>query len=182
MIDRTKNAIIDSFNYLIRTTDFEQITAQKIADVAGISKATFYRYFKDKYEVMNYNYKELLDRLLESPKCSDYRSLYYLLFFLGKRDWQFLHRAFKITGSNSLSDFIYEYSFETVLKITRMNRNGEGLTPTEQLQLDVFCIGISSMYRKWIFDGYALTANEAADALFEMMPESLKYYWLQSKK
>lgn len=181
MIDRTKNAIVDSFNYLIRTTEFEHITAKKIADVAGISKATLYRYFKDKYEIMNYNYKELLDRLLESPNCSDYRSLYYLLFYFGKRDWQFLHRAFKITGPNSLSDFIYEYSTETVLQITRMNRNGDGLSPSEQLQIDVFCIGISAMYRKWIFEGYPLTASEAADALFELMPDSLKYYWFKGK-
>ncbi|BCN30976.1 TetR/AcrR family transcriptional regulator [Anaeromicropila herbilytica] len=180
MIDRTKNAIVDSFNTLIKTTEFEYITSKKIADVAGISKATFYRYFKDKYEVMNYNYKALLDRLLQSPNCTDYRSLYYMLFSIGKRDWQFLYRAFKITGSNSLSDFIYEYSMETVRKITSINRNGDGLTPSEQLQIDVFCVGISIIYRKWIFEGYPLTANEAADALFDLMPDSLKYYWFKS--
>lgn len=62
--------------------------------------------------------------------------------------------------------------------ITKANRNGEGLTEQEDLQLDVFCYGISYMYKNWVLGRYPLSADQAADALFQMMPESVKYYWV----
>ncbi|MBR5015534.1 MAG: helix-turn-helix transcriptional regulator, partial [Clostridia bacterium] len=48
---RTKNDILVAFNVLAEKKGFERITVQMIADEAGISRATFYRYFKDKYDV-----------------------------------------------------------------------------------------------------------------------------------
>jgi len=38
--------------------------------------------------------------------------------------------------------------------------------------------GISYMYRKWIEGTYELSADEAADLLFGMMPETLRCYWV----
>lgn len=177
MVDRTKTHIVQAFNRLISKMDFEHITAIKIADEANISKATFYRYFKDKYEVMNYNYKSLLDQLLQLESCKDYRTLFYHLFYVAEKEWSYLRHAFSTVGVNSFSNFIFEYSRMTVLTITKMNRNGSGFTSTEELQIDVFCNGICYMYTKWTFGKYRCSASESADALFELMPETLRYYW-----
>lgn len=177
MVDRTRNHIVQAFNRLISKMDFEQITAIKIADEANISKSTFYRYFKDKYEVMNYNYKSLLDQLLQLESCKDYRTLFYHLFYIAEKEWADLRHAFSTVGVNSFSNFIFEYSRMTALTITKMNRNGSGFTAAEELQIDVFCNGISYMYMKWTYGKYRCPASEAADALFELMPETLRYYW-----
>ena len=48
----------------------------------------------------------------------------------------------------------------------------------KELQLDVFCYGICYMYRKWIEGKYELSADKAADLLYEMMPETLSCYWV----
>ena len=45
---RTERDIVQAFNRLIARTDIEKITTQMIADEAGVGRATFYRYFKDK--------------------------------------------------------------------------------------------------------------------------------------
>ena len=47
----------------------------------------------------------------------------------------------------------------------------------EALQTDVLCYGISYMYQKWTLGQYPLSADEAADALFAIMPESLRDDW-----
>ena len=78
---RKKSALYNTAFELFTTKGLAKTTISDIVENAGVAKGTFYLYFKDKYEIMNYNYKELLDRLLESPNCTDYRSLYYLLFF-----------------------------------------------------------------------------------------------------
>mgnify|MGYP007056268430 FL=1 len=62
-------------------------------------------------------------------------------------------------------------------RITAQNREGGGLTPEETMQLDVVCYGISYMYKKWTLGQYPLEPDAAADALYAIMPESLKHYW-----
>ena len=175
MPDRTKRDIVSAFNRLIARAEIEKITTQMIAAEAGVSKATFYRYFKDKYDVLNHNYKELLDRCLE--QCDNYRDLYFRLYSFARDEWTHFRRAFYTTGINSFENFVYTYSKSVVEQITAQNRSGAGLTPEENMQLDVFCYGISYMYKKWTLGQYPLEPDPAADALYAIMPESLKHLW-----
>ena len=169
MPDRTKREIVAAFNRLIARSEMEKITTLRIAEEAEVSKATFYRYFKDKYDVLNYNYQRLLDHSLQ--QCGNYRDLYFLLYTFAREEWQNFTRAFNTTGVNSFDNFVYSYSRDVVEEITRQNRGGKGLTPEETMQLDVFCYGISYMYKKWT------DPASAADALYAIMPESLKHLW-----
>ena len=66
---------------------------------------------------------------------------------------------------------------QTALAITQANRNGQGFTPIEELQVDVFCNGICAVYKNIAGQRYKIDPSDAADALYEMMPESLKHYW-----
>ena len=177
MINRTCQAIIDAFNRLITETDFQKISVEMIMKEANVSRSTFYRYFKDKYDVMNANYKNLLDYYISPDKSSSYRDLCAHLFQYGLEHLTIFKRALDSTGFNSFSNFIYEYSYQTALRITKANRNGEGFTPAEELQADVFCNGICAVYRNMVWQRYKIDASAAADALYEMMPESLKHYW-----
>lgn len=177
MVDRTRKDIINAFNILIRKNSIEKISVEMLIKEAGISKSTFYRYFSDKYDVMNYNYKALLDCYAAPTASSSYLDLYKNLYKFGIKNWKFLQRAFNTTGKNSFCEFIEMYSREFIDKITMLNRNGNGLTEAEKLQCDVFCIGVSFMYRNWIFEKYPISPEEAAQALYEIMPKTLRDYW-----
>lgn len=177
MLDRTKRAIVNGFNSLIAERDFDDITAKDIMREAQVSKATFYRYFKDKYDVMNYNYKSILDEALCTDGIDNYRDLYLRLYNMGKEKLVGISRSFGSTGVNSFARYIYEYSRSVAENITRQNRGGEGFTDSEAMQVDVFCYGISFMYKEWVNGVYDISAEEAADRLFEMMPSTLRDYW-----
>lgn len=181
MLDRTKRAIVNGFNTLIAKRDFDDITAKDIMLEAKVSKATFYRYFKDKYDVMNYNYKSILDEALSTEGIDNYRDLFLQLYNMGAERLASISRTFGSTGVNSFERYIYEYSSDIVEKITRQNRENAGLTESEIMQLDVFCYGISFMYKKWVNSTYDISAEEAADRLFEMMPPTLRDYWFVAK-
>lgn len=178
MLKRTKKAIVDAFNRLISNKRFDDITVADIIREADVSKATFYRYFHDKYDVMNSNYKELLDEFMNLEYCSSYRDLYFRLYQAGASKLRDIRGTFGSSGVNSFEAFIFTYSRQAVVHITTENRGGSGLTPQEEIQLDVFCYGISYMYRRWIEGKYELSADEAADLLYEMMPKTLRCYWI----
>ena len=177
MPGRTMAAILNAFNRLITETDFQKISVEMIMKEAEVSRSTFYRYFKDKYEVMNANYKNVLDYYVAPERSKNYRDLVCHLFEYGQKHLRIFKRAMESTGFNSFNNFIYEYSYQTALAITKANRNGDGFTPVEELQVDVFCNGICAVYRNVAFQRYEMDPATAADALYEMMPESLKHYW-----
>ena len=85
MLNRTMTAIIDGFNRLIAETDFQKISVDMIMKEAEVSRSTFYRYFKDKYEVMNANYKNVLDYYVAPQRSSSYRDLCCHLFEYGQK-------------------------------------------------------------------------------------------------
>ena len=177
MVNRTLNAIIEGFNRLISEVDFHKISVDMIMKEAGVSRSTFYRYFKDKYDVMNANFKNILDYYIQPQRSANLRDLCYHLFDYGQKNLAVFRRALDTTGFNSFSNFIYEYSYGTALKIVRANREGAGFTPVEELQVDIFCNGICAVYKNLVYQRYKIDASTAADALYEMMPESLKHYW-----
>jgi len=124
MLSRTENAIIGAFNQLIEKQEFNKISVDMILETASVSRSTFYRYFKDKYEVMNANYKHLLDYFVASGRSSGYRDLIFQLFDFAKDHARLFKNAMESTGFNSFSNFVYEYSYQTALDITRANRDG----------------------------------------------------------
>lgn len=172
---RTQKNIVDAFNRLIAKQELADITSAMIAHEAEISKSTFYRYFDDKYDVMNYNFKELLDDCVMHS--SNYRDMFLLILQRMETEWKTLLKAFNSTGINSLENYIYNYSKEIAIAITKQNRNGKNMTPEELFQTELFCSGVSHVYRKWAGGDYTISAQTAADLLYSMIPPSLKHSW-----
>ena len=179
--EQNKLAIAEAMKALMRTMPIEKITTKEILEKAGVSRRSFYRYFKDKYDVMAYNYKLFVDRRADPAISHSYEELLYRLYRDSERSMTYLRNAFQYVGVNSFTEYVYEYSFDIVERITLDNRP-EGLTESERLQLDVFCHGVSDMFVNWILGRYQLTPEEGAKALYGVMPPSLKHYWWKKKK
>lgn len=182
MPKRTEQCILDAFNQLSAAYCYDDITVGMIARYAEVGTATFYRYFADKRQVMYRNYKNLLDSYTQFDQCKTYRDMYYHLCQLHRPGWSGIKQAFDSTGATAFRRFIHNYSYETALKITQKCRNGQGFTDVEALQMQMFCFGISHMYEDWILGKYDITANAAADALYDMTPDSLKYDFKTRRK
>ena len=58
---RTHRAIQSAFLTLLSRKPFEKITVQDILDNTPVSRATFYKHFKDKYEIAEKIQEEILD-------------------------------------------------------------------------------------------------------------------------
>ena len=148
MPERTRLTILHAFDRLVERVGFSKITVSMLVKEAGVSRATFYRYFKDKYDVMNYNYKQMVDT------------------------------AFTPERIDTLEDlFLIFYQMEAAKKIVEENW-GRELNETERLKLRVFAGGCSYMYEDWIRGKYEMSPEEAAHALYMVVPEEFQgYLW-----
>ena len=73
----TDKILAASLEKLLETKSFEEVTIQDIIDMCGASRTTFYRHFRDKYELMNWVYKNQVDTIIK--KNSDIESWKNLL-------------------------------------------------------------------------------------------------------
>lgn len=177
LVEDTEREIIIAFNKLLSKQDLKKITVSMIIAEAHVSRSTFYRYFKDKYDVMNANFKHLLNHYIFSDQCKNYRDMFFHIFDIIQTDWKSLKRLFESTGINSFNNYVANYSYEVALAITKENRDGRGFTPKEKIQCICYCYAVSEACKNWIQGECDLSADEMADALFELAPASLKHYW-----
>lgn len=175
-----REVILEAFNELSTKSDFEAITVFQIVQKAGVSRATFYRWFKDKYDVMNYNYSSLVDGYMNSADVTTMEDLFVLLLEAAEKNRVRMAPLFKSEGVNSFYSFIRNYSFTSAKNIYEYGDvHGDGvqrrvMSEQEALQLRIFASGAASFYKDWIRGSYTLSAKEAAQAMAEILPSYLK--------
>ena len=52
----TKKALAEALKLLMRKTPFSKLSIADICSTAGLSRRSFYRHFRDKYELLNWIY------------------------------------------------------------------------------------------------------------------------------
>ena len=100
-----KHALAGGLKTLLRKRSFDDITVADICNASEISRRSFYRYFQDKYDLLNWLYDdEFCSTVDERPDRTiwDYypdicRHLY--------SDREFYLHAFSFTGQNSFREF-----------------------------------------------------------------------------
>ena len=60
---KTKQAIEDAMVRLLAEQSFDQITTVKLAEIAGISRSSFYTHYKDKYDMIDHYQSNLFGNL-----------------------------------------------------------------------------------------------------------------------
>ena len=60
-----KDILADSFHELAEKKNIDKITIQDIVENCGYSIATFYRQFKDKYDLIAWDYSKRIASLME---------------------------------------------------------------------------------------------------------------------
>lgn len=60
---RTREAIVDAVHRLLATDGLDAMTAERVADEAGVSRRTFFNYFPSIDAVMAFRSREILDRV-----------------------------------------------------------------------------------------------------------------------
>ncbi len=69
----TKEILTESFRGLAADRAIDKITVQEIVDNCGYSTATFYRHFKDKYDLIAWGYAHKAEEIMAQVSENDAR-------------------------------------------------------------------------------------------------------------
>ena len=172
----TKKYIAESFERLLEKKSFKSITIQDIADESEISRVTFYRNFKDKYDLMNWVYQHELDKfkdsLIDERKSLTTTKILAEFIYLKRK---YFVELFKIEGQNSFTNFLAEYSIEFTKKQLEFVFDKEA--PENMMDsIVIYCYGCANYLKHWALGGYKKTPEEITKILTENIPEKLVKY------
>ena len=92
----TKALISESLKILMETHSFEKITIRMITDASGVIRPTFYNYFCDKYEVLEWIFvEEIVVKMQALFDQKMFTEGIKLIFECMKEDRRFYKRAFE---------------------------------------------------------------------------------------
>lgn len=177
MNNYTRDRILKSCNSLLREIPFEKITVSMIAERSGVSKPTFYRYFLDKYDVVNYSYKKNLDKWVSKNVCNSWREFYVKMYEASLIDSKLLKNAYSAAGINSYKEFLYKYSYAAIETSATKCRGGVPLTREERIFLSIFCHGVIAVDYEWINGNLDYTIEEMAELTYRALPDTLRDLW-----
>ena len=109
-VRRTYLLLMKALLDLLAEMPFEKISLTDICRVSMVSRSTFYRYFEDKYDLVNWYFQSGITRfLVELSAYSNWNALLAALetYFLENK--VFYCNALAYNGQNSLQQYMFDY-------------------------------------------------------------------------
>ncbi len=171
----TKGIIIEAFRRLLEIRKFDDITVQDILDEAHCSRGTFYRHFKDKYDIMNYHYFASNQLIRSETGLSGAETIRLIIDSLVSNAHYF-QGVVDTEGTNSFLMFTKGSSRQYFLDVYRKKTDAADPIPARiRFMADFLSGGYVSIIRDWIIKDDTLSKDELAEYLYEMTPEDFRY-------
>lgn len=171
----TKKIITDAAFSLFREFPFDTITVQMILNRAEVSRKTFYKYFADKYELMELYYRRTMDQYIQTyyngHNWGDI--LGFLYDFINEERSYFRHVA-GINGPDDFWTFLREYSFNFYSSVKLANEKRDELTEEERLTVRMITEGQMIVFKELVNGTADISKEQFVKLLCSIMPASYK--------
>ena len=174
----SKNSLLNAMFKLLSKKRIDSIQLSELLKEANVSKSTFYRYFRDKYDLMNQCYASVSEKMLDS--CSDATSFLEIMerqFSFYYENRRFFKNAFQISEeADSLLKYIIDYS---ILYYTRVicEKSGTSSLPVEVSKaIQFYCYGSVNLIKEWIKEGSKTNYLDESHIHYELLPRIIKEY------
>lgn len=167
-----KKLLADALYDLVKEKDFDVITVNDICKYSGVSRATFYRYFRDKYELMSYHYENFVKSMfldVESSLTWKEKLYEYANFYMQHKEY--FKNILNYDGQNSFDEFLYTYSLFHFTKLAKKKYN---ISKEIVFAIKMYCYGNSMIVRDWLNGELDLTIEEFCTYRYATMPQIMK--------
>lgn len=172
-----EDKIIKSFKELMVEHPFEKITVTMLAQKTGIQRPTFYTYFKDKYELMDYMlYHDITREITVLLKHNMFKEAIRLMFSQIRDERDLYKKLFEIVGQNSFEQVIvsqFTEMFEEMLEFfnTELPQLSGFLTPHIICKYHV--LGLTTSIKEYLSSSLDSSIDELVDTYYFLVSHSI---------
>lgn len=173
--DATRENLVHAFFQLARKKEVNQVTVREIINLAGYSRATFYRYFKDVFSLIEYaedcffqKTRAVLEEYGETSCAYDRRFFEIFIKCFNENP----ERISVLMSEQNLSHFIRRMREKTIDNIDTKIAD----TPKKEAMTDMFFSGIFSAVALYQQGKRNLTDEDLLDIIQKLFND---WYWPQ---
>ena len=169
-----QNCVMEALLQLMKKKNYTEISVGEIAARAGVHRATFYRHFKDKYDIMNYYYWESNRDILSNSELSGREKTEAIVDSVLKNK-EYFGGVVDVEGINSFRNFVKQCSKQFYLAVYCEKFRADASIPAEiDFMTDFLAEGCAATIDKWLIGDGGLSKEQLVDSLFRMTPEELR--------
>jgi len=146
-----KERFASSLEELLRHKSFSKVSVSELADHCGLSRATFYRNFSDKYDCMNWVYRSKIAEIISDNKeISSWKSLVMqIMTFLWEKKLYFSNIAY-YQDQNSIMECIYDCGTTYAKNQISETLNGKEISEELVYSIHMYIVGTISAIEHWL--------------------------------
>jgi len=179
-----KQAIADSFMRLCSKKPIKAISVKDIIDYCNISRQTFYNYYHDKYDLMNFIYLTSVENIIkkfENSSESLYKSIEGVLeMCLENKNYYMSIAEFSV--QNSFPQYFFDHTKNYYTNRLITDYGMESLTKSIELAIGFNTAGTEKLFMDWIKNGMKESPKYMAREICSCMPQELKKFYLDEPK
>lgn len=175
--DRSKAIFERTLFDLLKSKDMDQITVTEICKTCHTSRKTFYKYFRDKYDLLTWTLEDIFAKSFENETFLKLENAtnYYQSVKNNSQFWR------KELFENNF-DLVLHYSVELGIKKYRALFEPYKLTSKQMYALKVYIYGNIFMLREWVESNFKESTSEIAQNAIYSFPNDLKHYFNDKHK
>lgn len=169
---KAKKRIAETLIHMLLAEDLEDIRIKDLCDRAEVSRMTYYRYFTDKSEILEYYMEMIFDEFMEAERAKPeiaFHTMEHIVFCL---------EYFRQHGH--YASCLYKAGMEGVMlkainRYLRMNQFGNRLAKDAEMKnsrrafmLYAYGGAIYNCYMQWVLEEYATDVQTIAQVIYHL--------------
>lgn len=169
-----KYKLAASIKECMKTTPVDRITVKDIVEGCGLTRQTFYRNFKDKYDLINWYFDKLVLQSFEQIGVGHTvgESLTQKFEFI-RSEKAFFTEAFRSDDYNSVKEHDFTLILQFYMSLIA-RKTSRPLSEELEFLLEMYCRGSVYMTEKWVLGGMKYSPAQMSYKLVEAMPPKLE--------
>ena len=177
MPNAMKYALAQSLKKLLSTRKLDKITVKDIAEDCGVNRQTFYYYFRDIYDLLEWNFCDATECLIRNGlDHGDWRSGVKAVTEYLQENRTLVWNAYHSISHESVSEFLKRTLRPHILSAVREEAKGLEWEPCQEnvnFVADIFTLTAAGIVMEWIGTQRMEGTEERLNELFTAMDGSV---------
>jgi len=172
-----RKAMLKAVEKLVQQKSLDALTVQDILDEAEVSRSTFYKYFKDKYDLANAYYENYVtNEVLSKFNGHNWYELMMMITDFVKANKEYFRKVISNRDNDMFAKFLFEYGYHFYSSVCRKNRHCTQISQTDDLAIRFISSGGVYMIEEWVIDRCAVSQEEIVKCIVDLTPDVYKEY------
>lgn len=175
----SKELLADSFRELAETKAIDKITIRDITANCGYSPATFYRQFRDKYDLIAWAYSRDLERIMGRvayDESSWKRTLTDAARYYSGHKEYLANLLLHTGGYDAFAHHMTEINYESLKQAVLRSAGAPELDEKTELLIRLYVFGTVQFTCEWIVGRQQASPQLLAEVYESALPEPLRQY------